>query len=100
MQIESMTIVTIVGMALVTFATRVGGFWLMRYVTLSPRIEAALRHLAGAVLISIVAPLTLTNGLPSLGATLVTALVAARTQNLLLAILSGVGAVWSLRLLF
>lgn len=100
MRIDPMIFVTILGMAVVTYATRAGGIWLMRQVTLSPRLEAWLRHLPGAVLISIIAPLTLADGLPSLLATLATVLVAIRTQNLLLAILTGVGTVWSLRFLF
>lgn len=43
-------------LALVTFATRVGGVWIMSYVRITPRIEAFLQYMATSVLISIVAP--------------------------------------------
>ena len=59
MRIELATLITIVGMALVTYATRAGA--------------------RGA------------------GAARPTAVIAARTNNLLLAIIGGVGAVWLLR---
>ena len=49
-------VATILGMALVTYATRAGGFWLMGRVTPSPRLEAWLRHLPGALLAALVAP--------------------------------------------
>lgn len=100
MQIESRALMTILGMALMTYLTRTGGIWLIRQVRLTPRLEAWLRHLPGTILISIIAPLALKDGLTSVLATLVTILVAIRTKNLLLAILTGVGAVWFLRLLF
>lgn len=44
----------IIGMAVATYATRVGGFWLMGHVALSARLERFLRHTAGGVLIAIV----------------------------------------------
>ena len=42
-------------LALVTMATRVGGVWIMSYVTITPRIEAFLKYMSISVLISIVA---------------------------------------------
>ena len=58
MQNEALTRITILGMALVTYATRAGGFWLMGLVTPSPRIEAWLKQIPGAVLVAIIAPTT------------------------------------------
>jgi uncharacterized membrane protein len=46
-------------LTLVTMATRLGGVWIMSYVTISPRIEAFLKYMAASVLISIVVPATL-----------------------------------------
>jgi uncharacterized membrane protein len=46
-------------LSLVTFATRVGGVWIMSYVPITPRIEAFLKYMAASVLISIVVPATL-----------------------------------------
>jgi uncharacterized membrane protein len=44
---------------LVTMATRVAGVWIMAYVEITPRVEAFLKYMAASVLISIVAPTTL-----------------------------------------
>jgi uncharacterized membrane protein len=69
----------------------------MARVTPSHRVEAWLRNIPGAVLVSIIAPGLLTNGIPGVIAAAATALVAARTRNLLLAMLVGVVMVWLLR---
>ncbi len=99
MQNESITLITILGMALVTYATRAGGFWLMGLVTPSPRVEAWLRQIPGAVLVAIVAPTVLASSLAETLAALATVLVAIRTKNVLIAMLVGVAAVWLLRLI-
>ncbi len=99
MQIDATVLAVIAGMALVTYLTRVGGFVLLRRVRLSPRLEAWLRHLPGALLVSIVAPAVLTTGLAEgLGAA-ATALVMVRTENLLLALSIGTAVVVVLRAL-
>ncbi|HVG00492.1 MAG TPA: AzlD domain-containing protein [Chloroflexia bacterium] len=100
MQIDPVSLATILAMALVTYATRVGGLWLMGRVTPSPRVEAWLLNIPGAVLVSIVTPLALSNGPADALAAGLTGLVAARTHNLLLAIGVGIGAAWVLRQLF
>jgi uncharacterized membrane protein len=94
---ETAALLTIVGMGLVTYATRAGGLWLMGRIPTSPRLEAWLRQIPGAILISIVAPAALTAGPAEALASLATLLVAARTRNLLLAMVVGVAAVWALR---
>jgi len=43
-------------MVLVSFATRAGGFWLMKFVPASPAVEAALKATPIAVMVGIVAP--------------------------------------------
>ncbi len=86
-------------MALVTYATRAGGFWMMSLVTPSPRIEAWLRQIPGAVMVSLVAPTVLASSLAETLAALATVLVAARTKNVLLAMVVGVAAVWVLRII-
>ncbi len=95
MQTSSM--LTILGMALVTYATRAGGLWLMDRVKPSPRVEKWLRHIPGAVLISIVAPIVAESGLAELLAMLVTVVVGVRTKNVLLTMLTGVGVVFAMR---
>lgn len=89
--------VTILGMGLITYLTRVGGLILMRRATFSPRVQSWLNHLPGALLVSIVAPVVFAHGMAEVAATLLTVVVASRTGNLLLAIGAGVTAIWLFR---
>jgi uncharacterized membrane protein len=95
---DTLALITILGMALVTYATRAGGFWLMGLVRPSPRVEAWLRQIPGAVLVAIIAPTVLASSLAETLAALASALVALRTKNVLVAMVVGVGAVWVLRM--
>lgn len=97
MQTSLPALLAILGMALVTYLTRIGGLWLMRRIPLSQRMQTWLNYLPGSVLVAIVAPTVLTTGLPEAGAALATVIVAARTRNLLLAILAGLLVVLLLR---
>lgn len=85
-------LITILGMALATYITRAGGLWIMGRVAISPRVERWLRHVPGALLVAIVAPGIVTGGLAAVGASVATALVAARTKQLLLAMIAGIAA--------
>ncbi len=91
------SMLTILGMALVTYATRAGGLWLMGRVEPSPRVERWLRHIPGAVIISIVAPIVVEGGPAELLATAATVGVGVRTKNVLLTMLTGVVVVWAAR---
>lgn len=95
---SSATLIAIVGMAVVTYATRIAGLWLMNRFTLSQRMMAWLRQIPGAVILSIIAPTVLKGGLPQALAALATVLVAVRTNNLVLAMLTGVITVGILRM--
>ena len=53
-------------MAAATFACRAGGFFLMRFVTVTPRLEAALRAIPIGVMIGIVLPVAATGRIPEL----------------------------------
>lgn len=99
MGIDGGAVAVILGMALVTYATRAGGPWLMARVPPSPRVEAWLRALPGAILAAIVAPAALGSGPAEAVAALATALVMARTGSLPLAMAVGVGLVIPLRAL-
>ena len=99
-QINALSLCTILAMALVTYLTRVSGWWLMSRLKPSPRLDAWLRHLPGGVLVSMAVPAALANGPADALASVVTLLIAARTQNLLLSIVAGVGAAWLLRGMF
>ena len=99
MQISFPALLTILGMALVTYVTRISGLWLMSHVTLSTRMKAWLGYLPGTVIVAIIAPTVFSTGLAEAGAAVATVLVMARTRNVLLAMIVGVGVVWGLRLL-
>lgn len=98
MEIRPEVFLTILGMAVVTYATRIGGLWLMSHVTLSKRFMRGLEHVPGAVVVAIIVPDLIKAGVPGIFASLITALVAARTGNMLLALAGGVGTVLLLRL--
>ncbi len=98
MQINSTTVITILGMAVVTYATRIAGLWLMKRGP-SQRMMSWLCHIPGAILISIVAPAVLNGSLADVLAALTTVFMAIRTGNLVLTMLTGVGTVWILRIL-
>jgi uncharacterized membrane protein len=115
MTVDPTVLITIVCMALVTYATRVSGFILVGRFGLSGRAAAWLHYVPGAVLVSIIAPTVLpasmfgagpgvsgalSGGPAELLAGALAAFVAARTKNLLFAMASGVVAVWILRHLF
>lgn len=92
-------LITIVGMALVTYTTRAGGVWLMRLASPSARTERWLQHIPGSVLAAIIAPAVIAHGAAGVVAVLVTGAVSIRTGNLLLAMASGVITVYLVGLL-
>jgi uncharacterized membrane protein len=94
-----MTLLTIVLMALVTYATRAGGLWLASRLALSERAEAWLDYIPSAILVSIVAPVVLAGGIAEALAALAVILVASRTGSLPIAMVTGVLAIVLLRTL-
>jgi branched chain amino acid efflux pump len=53
---DGAVLLAILGMAIVTYLTRVGGLWLMSRVPLDPRAASFLRHLSSCVLVALVVP--------------------------------------------
>lgn len=51
-------------LALSSYACRAGGFWLMRFVTVTPRLRATLAAAPLAVMLGIVTPAALRGGVP------------------------------------
>ncbi|MFW6320395.1 MAG: AzlD family protein [Halohasta sp.] len=89
----------ILGMALVTYGTKAGGLWLLSRIELSERLAGGLDVLPGAIIVSILVPELADGGPPEFGAAGVVLLVAWRTDNVLLALGGGVGAVLLFRTL-
>ena len=92
------TVLTILGMGLVTYLTRIGGDVLMRNRELGPRMTAALNAVPPAILTAVIAPSVLAAGLAEAIAGLITVLAAFRLP-LFATILIGVGSVIVLRAL-
>lgn len=99
MRIDPQTLLVILGMAVVTYATRAGGLLLTSRATLPGWAWKALEYTPGAILVSLVAVAVASGGVAEALAALAAALVAARTGNPLLALVAGVGTVLALRVL-
>ena len=90
---RSEVVLTIAGMALLTYLTRIGGFWLLARLRPSPRLNAWLRALPGALLVALVTPSFVGAGVAGFAAAGITVLIAARTKNTLLAMIAGTAIV-------
>lgn len=98
MSVQPAALLAIILMAILTYLTRAGGYWIMGRITLSPRVAAMLAYLPGAVLTSLVVPAVLAEGLPGVIALAATGLAMWWRGNLLLALVAGVGTIWLARL--
>lgn len=88
----------LVVMALITFATRIGGFVIMSWVPLSPRVRGFLEALSGSVVVALVLPLAVRGDLASQLALVVAALIMLATRNMIAAITAAMVAVVLLRM--
>lgn len=95
--LETDSIYAIIIMAAITYGFRGGGYWLMGRVTLSPRMEAGLAYLPGAVITALVVPSMLEAGVPGVIGVIVVAVCMRIRPNLLLAMTAGILAVWLIR---
>jgi uncharacterized membrane protein len=78
MTIDTLNLVAILGMAIVTYATRIAGLALAGRLDLSPRAQAAFDAIPPAVLIAVIAPSALATGWAETAAAALTALAATR----------------------
>lgn len=95
--VDPLAAAAIVGMALATYAMRAGGFWLMRWMPMSRRVEAWLRHIPGAVIVSLLAPMVALGGPAELLGTAAAAAAMRLVGHDLAAIVAGIAAVGLLR---
>ena len=96
MSVDPMTLAAIVAMAVVTYLTRIGGFFIAGRLALRGRAKAAFDAIPPAVLVAVIAPSALATGWPETVAALITAAAATRLP-LLATIAVGVVAVVLLR---
>ena len=92
MTIDTLNLVAILGMAAVTYLTRIAGLALAGRLALSPRAQAAFDAIPPAVLVAVIAPSALATGWPETAAALIAAIAATRLP-LLGVVAVGVAAV-------
>lgn len=95
MQTDSL--IAILGMAAVTYLTRISGPWLVRLVHGNQRVEACLSRLPGSILTALLAPLVFAVGTAEVIASAITLLVSMKFKNMPLALVAGVGSLVALR---
>ncbi|MGU3494517.1 AzlD family protein [Xanthobacteraceae bacterium A53D] len=95
--VDPQTLLAICVMAAATVFNRVGGYFLMRMVPLTPRVRKILDALPGAVLVAIIAP-TAAHGDVAMAAGLAAAFVVTKlTRSDFLAVLAAMAVAISLR---
>lgn len=93
MAVEATFLLALAGMALASFACRISGFLLMGYVTITPRVEAALKAIPISVMVGIVTPAATSGKLPELLALLAVGVVMKLVRNDLAAAVAGAATV-------
>jgi uncharacterized membrane protein len=88
---EFLLFAAILGVA--SLVCRLGGFWIMRFVDITPRLEAALRATPLAVMVGLVTPAALRGGIIELTALVITGLAMKATRSDLLSAVIGVAVV-------
>mgnify|MGYP001226919253 FL=1 len=96
MKLDAANLAAIIAMALATYATRVSGLWLLRFVRVTPRMQAALDALPVAILTAVIAPALMKGGTADILAAGVTLLAASRLP-LLATVILGVSSAALLR---
>lgn len=80
----------IAAMALATYLTRTSGFWMMAHVPLTPRLRRMLEALPGSVVVAIIVPIAVKNGLTAIAAVAAAAGIMVVWRNEFLALAAGV----------
>jgi uncharacterized membrane protein len=96
MALDPWSLVIILGMAAVTYLTRIGGYWLVGRVRIRGRLAAALEAVPVAALTAIVAPTAMATSPAESAAAAVTLLTAWRAPAPV-AIVAGIGTLVLLR---
>ncbi|RBI59506.1 AzlD domain-containing protein [halophilic archaeon] len=99
LQMNTVALIAIVGMAVGTYFTRIGGYWLVSRFELTPRFKAWLSYVPSAILVSLIVPELAKGGPAEWGAGFAALVVAWRTGNILYAMLAGIGVVLLFRYL-
>lgn len=90
----------LLALTLASFACRAGGFWLMRYISVTPRLRAALGAAPLAVMVAIVTPAAARGDPPEILGLAVIALAMRVARSELVAAIAGVATVALARRMF
>ena len=96
-ELDPFVVAVIAAMGVATYVTKAGGLWLLGTVDLSPRVEAGLEILPGAIIVSILAPELIGGTLATWLAAAVVLIVAWRTDSITVSLGAGVVAILALR---
>jgi len=88
----------ILAMAVVTWLTRIGGFWLMRLVPEGGFVRRGLDHLPGSLVVAILSPIALEGGWAPTVAILAAVLIGRTGASAMIAVFGAVGIVAAIRL--
>jgi uncharacterized membrane protein len=97
MTFDPTTLAIILVMTVAAALCRMAGYGFMRFVPLTPRIEAGLKAIPLAVMIGIMGPPVLRGGVPEVVGLAATVVAVRLSLNDLIALLAGMGAVAALR---
>jgi uncharacterized membrane protein len=76
-------------MTAVTVASRLGGYWLMGYVTVTPRVRRMLEALPGSIIVAAALPVAVNGGAVVMFAIAAALLVTVIRRNDFLAVITG-----------
>jgi uncharacterized membrane protein len=95
--LSTLSIHVILGMGVVTYATKAGGLWVLDRIEISERTRTGLEALPSGIVIALLVPQLVRGGVPEWIATIAVVVVASLTDSVLLALCVGVGTVVLLR---
>jgi uncharacterized membrane protein len=90
-EISPTAVMVVFGMSIVTFATKAGGFWAIDRIDPGQSTRDALDALPGGIIVSILTIRLLEGGPAEWVAGIVVIFVARSTENVLVALVAGVG---------
>jgi uncharacterized membrane protein len=93
MTIRPEILLFILALGCASLACRFCGFWIMRFVAITPRVEAALRATPVAVMVGLVVPAATRGGVVELTGILIAGIAMKLTRSDLLAAVIGVAVV-------
>lgn len=94
---DLMFILAVLGMTVVTYALRAGGYWVMGRLPITPRVRRGLEALPGAIIVSTVLPIVLKGGLAVALCLVVAAAAQVTLKKEYIAVFCAAGTVAALR---